>query len=304
MRAEIILTCRKELAHNLRRTTTNITLTKGADDGLTVVLDGPHRDEYRHDGQTLQPFDRPRGCGQCRDFAIKASKADFIIMVDGHMTFPVGWVDEICAHLAKHPKNITCCRMQGLGQHFEPLREGVYHGCYLQLKHPHPSMKNWFINSQWNKGAPLEKGITGGIMGACYGITREWYLKIGAPLAILEAWGGDEEILAVCSWLMGGRCYLLPPVCGHIWAAKRDRPQEDYHDKWLQWGNHYAMLEALPVPEPEKTDLRKHLDKGNNRENLVDSWLAPRRDAINHLREALKNRKHEWEWLKEKGIIK
>lgn len=305
MRAEIIISVRKELPRNLRRTTTNIMLTKGADDGLTVVLDGPHNPgEYRHDGQTLNPFSEWRGCGQCRDYAVKHSKAKYVILVDGHMTFPEGWVDEICNHLSKHPKDITCCRMQGLGQHFEVLSEGVYHGCFMMLKHPHESMKNWWICSQWNKGEPVEKGVTGGIMGACYGMTRDWYLKMGSPLAILRGWGGDEEILATCSWLMGGRCYLLPPVCGHIWAAKRDRPDTEYAEKWEMWANHYAILNALPVPEAEYFEMKKHLNKGNNRNEIMTRIITERHDAIRHLREQLQAAKHDWQWLKEKGILK
>jgi len=305
IRAEIIISVRNELPHNLRRTTTNINMTLGPDDQMTVVLDGPHKiGEYHHDGQTLQPFTEWRGCGQCRDYAIKASKAKYVILVDGHMTFPAGWVDEICAHLAKHPKDVTCCRMQGLGQHFEVLPEEIYHGCYLMLKHPHNSMKNWWICSQWNKGEPLEKGITGGIMGACYGMTREWYLKIGAPLTILKGWGGDEEILATCSWLMGGRCYLLPPVCGHIWAAKRNRPEVEYREKWEMWANHYAILDALPVPDAEYMDIKKHLNRGNDRNEKMTELLLLRHDAIRHLRETLLSAPRNWQWLKDKKIIK
>jgi hypothetical protein len=68
-------------------------------------------------------------------------------------------------------------------------------------------------------------------------------------------------------------------------------------------GNHYALLEALPVPEPEKTELRQHLDAGNDRTKLVSAWLEPRHAAIERVKEALDNRKHEWKWLKTKGII-
>lgn len=303
MRAEIICAVRKELPQNFQRTALSINRTKRKDDVFTLVTDGPHERAYFHTGKTLCPFDRPRGPGQCRDYAIKASDADIVILVDGHMTFPLGWVDEICAHLAKHPKDITCCRMQGLGQDFTPLQENIYAGCFLMLKHPHSSMKNWFICSQWNKDAK-EKGVTGGIMGACYGMKRSWYLEIGSPLAILEAWGGDEEILSTCSWLMGGRCYLLPPVCGHIWAAKRDRPAEGYLDWWEQWANHYAILDALPIPEAEYADLKRHLNKGNTRNEIMAAKVTERHEAIRHLRETLQGAKHEWEWLKEKGIIK
>ena len=304
MSAEIIVACRYETPRNLRRTLENIRRTMRKDDHITVVLDGPHPLIYSGGYSYIAPFSEPRGPGQCRDYAIGNSTADIVVLVDGHMTFPAGWLDTICAHIEKHPKDVTCCRMRGLGQEWEPLAEPIYHGCYLTLRHPHPSMKNWWICSRWNSGPPMERGVTGGIMGACYGLRRDWYEAMGRPLAILEAWGGDEESLSVCSWLMGGRCYLLPPVCGHIWAAKRDRPEPDYRENWRMRGNHYALLEALPVPEPEKTELRRHLDKGNDRSNLVNSWLEPRRDAIERLKEALNNRKHEWDWLKKKRIIR
>ena len=306
MRAEIVMACRKELPRNLRLTVQNIKATMSQDDGMEVVLDGPHDGiDYRlKEMNTIQPFDHPRGPGQCRNYSITESAADIVIIVDAHMSFPVGWIDAICAHLAKHPKDVTCCHMIGVDHNWRPVDDGgIYDGCHLEQRLPHPSEKNWWINSVWNKFA-LPHGVVGSIMGACYGITRQWYETIGNPLAILEAWGGDEEILSAASWLMGGRCYLLPPICKHIWAAPRLRPPEiEYTERYEMWGNHYAMLEALPVGDPEREIMRKHMDKSNNRIEKVAERVAVRADAINHLRETLAGAPRTWEDLKTMGVI-
>jgi glycosyltransferase involved in cell wall biosynthesis len=270
-----------------------------------VVLDGPHDDvKYFYEARTIQPFSDWRGPGQCRDYAIRNSKAKYIIMVDGHMTFPPGWVDVICAHLDENPKDITCCLMQGLDQNWMALPERIYSGCHLALKHTHDTMKNWWLYSTWNK-EEIEKGKIGSLMGACYGITKAWYKKIGSPLAILRGWGGDEEILSACTWLMGGRCFLLPPICGHIWAAKRLRPDKlDYHETWELWANHYAMLDALPVPSEEYAKMKEHINKAHNKQRQINEILMQRHEAIQHLRETLQKAPHDWQWLKKNGIIK
>jgi hypothetical protein len=143
-------------------------------------------------------------------------------------------------------------------------------------------------------------------MGACYCLRRDWYFQIGSPLAIFEAWGGDEEILSVATWMMGGRVWLLPVTCGHIWAAPRARPEAADADRqgnrkdilpneWLaMWANHYAMLAAIPMPESDRARFERHLDQGNHRNERIRELLAPRRPAIDHLRSVLEMAPVTW----------
>lgn len=306
MRAEIILACRRELPANLRRTVQNIMATKGADDRLTVVMDGDHGDiGYSLPSVNVVKYhDVPRGPGRHRHLAIMDSKADFVALVDGHMTFPSGWLDAICGHLEGNNQDVTCCHMVGLDHQWRPIpSEGVYDGCHLELCLPEEARKNWWINSVWNK-TPLKSGVVGSIMGACYGLTPAFYRAMGQPLAILGAWGGDEEILSAAAWLMGGRCYLLPPTCGHIWAAPRLRPPDiDYRERWEMWANHYAILAALPLSPAENDAMRRHLDRGNDRITRVAEVLAVRSDAIDRARLALSKPKRSWNDLKTIGIV-
>jgi len=310
VRAEIILACRGEIPENLQRTIKNIKATIGKYDKISVILDGPHQHlKYRLPDKVAvhQPYDLARGPGQCRHWAIMRSKAEYVTLVDGHMTFPDGWIDEICDHLSENYTDITACHMRGLDHNWIEINgEAVYDGCHIELTSREPSRKNWAINSVWNKER-LDFGAIGSIMGACYGIRREWYRDIGEPLSILEAWGGDEEILSLCSWLMGGRCYLLPVTCGHIWAAPRERHggNDISVNEWREiWANQYSMLEALPIPDAEKEELIAFIDRGNNRNEIMREHVKTRTDRIAVLKAKLENAIHSWEFLKTAQIIR
>lgn len=325
IRCEVIIACRGELPENIERTINSIEKTMGRNDTVTVVLDGDHDQQYRFG--TEQPWNGSHGPGACRDWAIKRSDAKYVVLVDGHMTFPAGWLDMIVDHLKKkeNRNHTTCAFMQALDKDWQPSKtEAIYNrGCHLETIQAEESRKNWAINSKWNVDPDPELpegGPVGAIMGACYAMRREWYHRMGDPLAILGAWGGDEEILSACTWLMGGQCYLLPFTCGHIWAAPRERkgfkadrsgnrkditPQE-----WLQiWANQYAILDALPIPAVELQELVAFLDRNNPRPEKMREIVATRETAITNLknmlkRDGLKEDLTTWEQLKGMGILR
>jgi hypothetical protein len=318
MKIEIIITCRGELPDILQRTVRNIMATKRKADVVTVVLDGPHPGiAYRlPDGvNTIQPFDEPRGPGQCRDWATMHSEADVVVFVDGHMTFPTDWTATIAKHFSAKgaAKDVTCAHMQGLDHGWIEIDgEAVYDGCHLELTSMEQSRKNWAINAVWNKER-LAEGPVGAVMGACYAMKRNWYRAMGRPLAVLGAWGGDEEILSLASWLAGGRCYLLPVICGHIWAAPRERPGGNAIsvNEWRQiWANQYAIMECIAdiVPEPERGELIAFLDRGNNRNEIMREIAGSREKEImrvrNALNTALDGDVNAWDRLKMQNIIR
>jgi len=228
------------------------------------------------------------------------------VLVDGHMAFTPGWVDEICRHLAvpAHAKDVTCCHTVELDAHWRAVRStNPFAGAHLELKSPREVRKNWWLNAIWNLD-PLESGVVGAPLGACYGMRWTWYHNMGAPLSILGAWGGEEELLGACSWLMGGRVWLLPTRCGHIFNAPNLRPPMTVRERHEMWTNQYAMLYALPVPPDERAALWLWLDRVNSRPEIVAECVAARMDAITHLKTALMFAPRTWDDLKADGIIR
>ncbi len=222
MPVEIIISVRDEVPANLERT-----VRQARQAGpVCVVFDGCLPDPYDLPGDVRrETITQPRGCGQARHIGIVTSKADAVVLIDGHMQFPGGWMETILAHLEKHPKDVTCCRMRSLRHDWKPHDAAVYAGAHIET---HCLDAGTFaIAAKWNSATegPVKSGPVGSPMGACYGMTRDWYLAMGEPLRLLEAWGGDEELLAICGWFCGGRTWLLPTICGHIYAAPRRLPR-------------------------------------------------------------------------------
>jgi len=219
MTAEIIIAVRGESESNLKRTIGNIRKTSSAK--ICLVMDGAEQPNYGEIGvdRIERPWSMPRGCGQARHYGIETSKAPIVIITDGHMQYPVGWADEVVGHLEKHPKDVTCCQMRHLNPDWSPETVGTpYSGAHIELFNREPcggAVWHWPIAAKWNKEF-TRQGQISAPMGACYGMTRKHYAAMGKPLGILEDWGGDEELLAICGWLCGGRTWLLPIECGHV----------------------------------------------------------------------------------------
>ena len=321
MPVEIIIACRGELPENLRITTDSLKETLADGDKITIVLDGKQPERYNIPGcNIVQPWDEWRGPGACRDWAIMESKAKIVVLVDGHMTFPRGLLkDHIREHFsdADNAFDVTCCKMQALRHDWTPSpTESIYgKGCHLETIQSMECRKTWALNAVWNREPDPDLprgGPVGALMGACYAMRRTWYKTMGQPLSILQAWGGDEEILSAVTWLCGGNVYLLPCVCGHIWAAPREPrglngTMAITTTEWRRMeANQYAILDALPIPAQEKQMLYKHLDSNNQRPEEARTIAARVAPAIARLQAAIKRQAKRVTWcdLREARVIR
>jgi len=283
MRAEVIIAVRGEVPANLNRTLTNVALTIGPDDGICVVWDGEEPYALHEiDFLRQERLAEPRGCGHARHFGITTSPADYVVLIDGHMQFPLGWLDAVCTHLRRHGKDITCTINRSVRHDWTPYSE-IDSGAELCLHvdgprvEPYgPAREFYGLVAQWRKGA--RPGVVAAPMGACYGMRRAWYGTIGRPLGILDAWGCDEELLGVCSWLCGGRVYCLDIETRHVHNAPRINRSVDTLEIWA---NRAAVLLSIPGAPSETTAYIRQ-----TRVNWpdIDRRVAARADRIEALR--------------------
>jgi len=281
MIAEVIIACRQEIPAILERTVDNILDTLGKGDRITVVLDGETQPEYNlPEAVTVlrSPWDVPLGCGPCRDYGASQSEAAVIVFVDAHMLFPAEWLKVIKTHLKARPKDVTCAHMRSLNTKWEPMAGQVYHGARLVTHCQEPGGQFWGLAAKWGK-VEKESGTIGACMGACYGMKRKHYVEgMGAPLSILRAWGGDEELLSVCTWLAGGNVYLLPLEVGHMYAAPHTREPISDGEAAAVWGNRLAILDVLPISDKAKADLELWLRRTNIPWDSIAESLVNRPD--------------------------
>ncbi len=300
MKTEIIIAARGELPQNLRRTINQAAAVAP----VCVVFDGEESGNFLPERQPenvrwIFLKGRPRGCGKARHEGITTSKADLLVLCDGHMAFPDGWLDAIESYHAKRHKHLTCCRMQSLDQAGAPLPDNPQGGAFLALKSRETDGRYWALSAKWND-PPRDDGPVPAIMGACYAIKRKWYDAIGQPLRILNAWGGDEEILSVATHLMGGKVELLPVTVGHIYAAANKGRVKTADEKDAIRNNRHAIIDAIPMPDDERQDLHDWLSKSKGRPGAAYQQSK----EVDALRKVLATGKRSWQDLKDARIVR
>ena len=254
---EIIIAARGELPVNLMRTVKACAEVAK----VCVVFDGNEKGNEAPDGikdyaRVMRGPDTPQGCGQARHQGIITSDADLIVLVDGHMTFPKGWLTAIEKHHAHRRNHLTCCRTQSLDQSAIPLKDKPLGGAFLALKSKEVCSEHWALSAKWNK-PPAKPGPISAIMGACYAFRRSWYDAIGQPLELLQAWGGDEEVLSLGTHFMGGHVVLLPVVVGHIYMASHVGRIKTADESDAIWANRYAIVDTIPMEPKEQDELTR-----------------------------------------------
>lgn len=305
MKTEIIIACRGEIPANLERTVDQAMKASP----VCIVYDGAEspqsgtpapRMKPRQGVRIETPWQAPRGCGQARHYGITTSAADNVVLIDGHMILPDGWIGAIERHLAKHKRDVTCASTYSVGPRWERIDDVTYHGAYLatetiepQVDIAGPIVEYFAVAAKWSKDQ-LDGTTIRAPMGACYGMRREWYAAMGEPFAILEAWGGEEELLAICGYLCGGRTALLPIECGHMHAAPhRGRV---IHPAG-RWANRLAIVEAIP-DEAARNALRRHMMQTGVSWPVIGGLLTVTRTAmVIDLRAHLASQKRTWAQL-------
>lgn len=312
MNAEIIVAVRGELPENLKRTVDAAAMAAP----VCVVYDGmervvPHQAPPRIAAtsrvRVCHPWAVPRGCGQARHYGIMSSKADVVVLVDGHMTFPDGWIENILAYLSKpkHAKHLVGCRMQSLRHDWTPSKEEIFNGAFLATMTAEACNEYWALSAKWNRPGNPKGGAVGAVMGACYAMRKSWYKAIGQPLRILSAWGGDEEILSVCTHVMGGRVWLLPIVCGHVYAAPHQGRVRTADEDDRAVSNRYAIVNVLPATDAEKEGLLHWLAKTHRVCRGLETCFPPERvDAIGEVGDLLKTGVMTWADMLRTGLVR
>jgi len=299
MKTEIVIAARGELAKNLNRTVEQASESAG----VCVVFDGNERGnecpDYVLEKARVLRIDGPCGCGAARHAGITSSEADLIVLCDGHMAFPRGWMDTIEGYHRKRHKHLACCRMQSLDQKGNPLSDKPQGGAFIAYRTTEVLQNHWGLSAKWNN-PPAKAGPVAAVMGACYSFRRKWYDKIGQPLQILRAWGGDEEILSLSTHLMGGKVEMLPVTVGHIYMAAHNGRVKTADETEAIWANRYAIVDAMPMPEPEREGLRDWMSRSPK------AWRRVRGECKKavELRAFLESGPVAWSSLKDAGVVR
>jgi glycosyltransferase involved in cell wall biosynthesis len=205
--------------------------------------------------QVVSP--EPVGTSRARHLAILAASNDAIVTCDAHMVFPQGWAQDIADELAGRSQALLCCRMghldAGRNETLGP-QTPTSSGARIVTAVSNGGGETFAIAARWH---PHAVGPIPAIMGACYAISRRWYIDgLGSPWAAGMGWGCDEETISIANWLCGGETRLLPTVVGHVFGTGQHMPWTT-DDLARVWFNRVRIVDELPMHPATRERLRR-----------------------------------------------
>lgn len=173
------------------------------------------------------------GCGPSRYVGAMAAKGKWLLFVDAHSRFALGWFEAWRRNCGMASRTLYCGRCLGLGKTDAGVMNmdvehpnAVYNGatwniCGPYRSGPHKGNPRYtqVLECVWATEQPGDGYEIPAVMGACYFIEREWFIDLDA-LRHLKFWSGDEQELSLKVWLAGGEIHLMKSVrIGHVFRS-------------------------------------------------------------------------------------
>lgn len=147
------------------------------------------------------------GVGRSFDRGVReASGDDIILMADDIRFEDNGWAERLAEDIRRNPQSIICTKCINYDNH---ASYGT--GASLYLRHDRqsdPSRPPGFrdiLNTKWLVSQSAGIIEVPCVLGAIYGIRKEWYNYIDGWHGFRK-WGCLEPYISLKSWLMGGNC--------------------------------------------------------------------------------------------------
>lgn len=230
-----------------------------------VALDGIFQKECGIDQFITEP--ERRGHAHCRTVGAECADGQWLLLTDAHMKFAPGWWERFQSTSRAHTGEVLIC-----GPYFACNETGALMRVFF-------GSRFYFWEEQGEKidcvgiQPLLEKPVcpdlweVPAVIGANYFIPRDWFRYLGG-LPGMFGWSGcDEWLLAVKTWLAGGRVLLDPRLELHHWlyptpegkSPKEMRKSELIFNKLsaayqvLSESDWAAFLQNWPVPHSDPT---------------------------------------------------
>jgi glycosyltransferase involved in cell wall biosynthesis len=165
------------------------------------------------------------GVGKSFDAGVREAQGEnLILMACDIRLINNGWMKNLVAEIEKNPKSLICTKCVGLNQNINPetgqmdnmnfeKRRGVQTGFGATILMFHDKKSNpvksetfrGIIEAQWWPQRKEDVYEVPCILGACYGVKKDWYNYIDG-WRLHRQWGTLEPMISLKSWLFGGNC--------------------------------------------------------------------------------------------------
>lgn len=198
-----------------------------------------------------QPWEHPRGCMAARDYGILRAQHPVCIVMDGHMDLDHGLPAAYRDHLSQNERDVLCARCPGLDPVTWTRQNHDCSGAYVLWK----DGPDTALSLKWRY--EVDTGEIPAVLGACYGLRRDWYVDgLQRPWQYGTGWGTDEELLSISNWLCGGANIVMPFEAAHWFRDQKAVPYPT--DAFILAGvgaNRIRLLRMLPMTDAEREEL-------------------------------------------------
>lgn len=179
------------------------------------------------------------GLMKARQRGILAAKADYFIVLDGHVEVTPGWLEPVLYRLREQPKSlltshIGVVRCEDFGFFVAKHEEWFLFFDQIGLNEHWVHYSNKFLKARNGSVAPIPYGMVPGMMMA---MKKSFFLQLGGFDQGMEIWGAEHMEMSVKVWLCGGRVEMLPcSIVGHLYRPApwyKFHPNNDYVTKNL-----------------------------------------------------------------------
>jgi len=201
-----------------------------------IIIIDDHSDEKllldNYESVKVIRHDVHRGVGAAFDSGVKLAKYPRLFLMGSDIRFLNNqWASKIVKSIDDNQKSLIAVTCVGINKDNMDPSKGKHlrrNGATILMFHDHKNdskKDKTFRNIIEAKWLPVDNSRTEAyeipcILGASYGVSKEWYEYIDG-FAGHKTWGTLEPYISLKSWLFGGNCILEPNIAtAHIFKAK------------------------------------------------------------------------------------
>jgi glycosyltransferase involved in cell wall biosynthesis len=237
---------------------------------VIIVDDGSYKSLDPIEGTTIIRHKTNQGVGAAFDTGVKSAKYDNLFLMGNDIRFiKNGWASKMVDEIENQPQAFTCttCVRLGRGKLTEIYETDIEKQLKAKKYGIGATIKllsaNSIIDAQWlpigNRTIDEESYEVPCILGAAYGVKKDWYKYIGGWEGH-RGWGTLEPMISIKSWLFGGSCRVAPQIqVGHIFNIIN---KHGIQSKYIAYNKILTALLFIPNPDRLISFLMVNNNKG------------------------------------------
>lgn len=145
------------------------------------------------------------GVDACRQKGADMSYTPCLMIIDSHMRFKKGWMEQMIQNISNNPKTLWCTKCVGLGYGNMDINRSRdnYYGADFVVE----NSDNEILEPKWRNARDYGAYEIPCILGANYGVSKKWFDYIHG-LKGLKMWGCSEIFMSLKTWMAGGGCKI------------------------------------------------------------------------------------------------